>query len=327
MSETMIAGVSGEDGLRIAEVPVPTPGPGQVLVSVRAAGMNRADLNAARGAGVASKASLGRPIGMEWAGEIVETGPDVTGLKVGDRVMCSGSGGYSAYAVADAGRCLKLDTTGLGYDSAAVLPLALMTAHDALISNGQLPVGGTVLVQGASSAVGLATLQIARLRGATVVIGTSTSADKRARLSDFGATHVVDPKKEGWVEEVLSATDGIGVDTTVDMVSGPAVNTLMRATAVKGRIVNVGRLGGTRADFDFDLHAARRLAFIGVTFRSRSAQEISDIVERLRADHWGAIAAGELSLPIDRSFALSDAIAAHAHMAANAHFGKIVLIP
>ena len=161
MSEMMQAGVASESGLAVRRVQRPTPGDGQVLVQVAAAGMNRADLNAAKGAGIASRDALGKPIGMEWAGVVVGTGPGVVGFAPGDRVMCSGAGGYAEYAVADAGRTLKLDD-GFDLKKAAVLPLALLIAHDALVVNGRLKAGESVFVQGASSAVGLMTLQIAR---------------------------------------------------------------------------------------------------------------------------------------------------------------------
>ncbi|MCV0394923.1 MAG: zinc-binding dehydrogenase [Rhizobiaceae bacterium] len=323
----MKAGVAGENGLSIAEVERPAPGPEQVLVKVVAAGMNRADLNAARGAGVASKASLGRPIGMEWAGEVVELGTGVTGLAVGDRVMCSGSGGYAEYAVADMGRTMRLAASGPELERAAVLPLALMTADDALVTNGRMQQGDDVLVHGASSAVGLMTLQIARLKGARTIAATSGDAGRRARLAEFGATHPVDPNEAGWAESLAEQVGGDGIDVAVDMVSGAGIKALMKLAAVRGRIVNVGRLGGTKAEFDFDLHAAKRLNYIGVTFRTRSLAEIRAIAAKVRDDLWDDIAAGRLSLPIDRSFALDDALAAHEHMAANRHFGKIVLIP
>lgn len=323
MTPMMRAGVSTPDGLAVREVPRPVPGDGQVLVRVAAAGLNRADLDAARGAGVADPKSLGRPIGMEWAGEVVETGTAVTGFRPGDRVMCSGSGGYAEYAVADMGRTLPLG--GLDVRQAAVLPLALMTAHDALVTNGRLRAGEAVLVQGASSAVGLMALQIARLKGAAVIVGTSSDAERRGRLPGFGATLALDARQEGWTGEVLAATGGRGVDLVVDMVSGPLVNPTMTVTAVRGRMVNVGRLGGMTAAFDFDLHAARRIDYIGVTFRTRTVDEVRAIVHRVREDLWDAVQSGTLSLPIDRRFTLDDAPAAHAHMRANAHFGKILL--
>lgn len=327
MAQMMRAGVSGAEGLRVAEVPRPVPGAGQVLVKVAAAGMNRADLNAARGAGVATAASLGKPIGMEWAGEVVTTGAGVTGLAEGEAVMCSGSGGYAEYAVADARRCIPLTGSGLTLHEAAVLPLVLMTAHDAVVTNGRLAAGEAVLVQGAASAVGLMAMQIAALRGARVVAGTSGNPGRRDRLAAFGATHALDPASPDLIATVLQATGGAGVDLVIDMVSGDSVNRSMQMAAVRGRMVNVGRLGGTSAAFDFDLHAAKRLDYIGVTFRTRSPDEVAEIVRRMRADLWQPLLEGRLRLPVDRSFALSDAVAAHAHMQSDRHFGKIVLLP
>jgi NADPH2:quinone reductase len=325
-TRTMLAGVASENGLELREVARPVPSPGQVLVRVAAAGLNRADLNAARGAGVASKDSFGKPIGMEWAGTVEDVGRDVADFALGDRVMCSGSGGYAEYAVTDSGRTLKLPE-GFDLAEAAVLPLALLTAHDAVVTNGRLREGEAVLVQGASSAVGLMTLQLARLKGARIIAGSSTLANRRARLREFGATHVVDPAQSSWAEELIEATGGKGVDLVVDMIAGASVNLSMKAAAVRGRMINVGRLGGAKADFDFDLHAAKRLDYIGVTFRTRTIAEVREIVARMHADLWDGVRSRRLFLPIDSRFSLADAAAAHKRMAANAHFGKIVLNP
>lgn len=325
MTATMKAGVATEAGLAIREVARPVPGPEQVLVRVAAAGMNRADLNAAKGTGVATADAFGKPIGMEWAGEVVECGAAVTGFRPGDRVMCNGTGGYADYAVADMGRTIGIGA--MDFQAAAVLPLALMTAHDAVVTHGRLAAGERVLVQGASSAVGLMAMQIARWRGAATVVGTSSDPARRARLNEFGATHTVDSRDAGFLDEVAAATGGKGVEVVVDMVSGPGFNDLMKAAAVRARIVNVGRLGGTKAEFDFDLHAAKRFDYIGVTFRTRSLAEIRGIVDRMRADLADEIASGRIALPIDRSFPLHEALAGHERMWANAHFGKIVLIP
>lgn len=322
---TMLAGVSSESGIAIRQVPRPVPLDEQVLVKVAAAGMNRADLNAAKGAGVATKDSLGKPIGMEWAGEVVAVGSKVSDLRPGDKVMASGSGGYAQYAVSDQGRTHKID--GLDLEKAAALPLVLMTAHDAVVTNGRFKSGESILVQGASSAVGLMAMQIARLIGAANIFGSSSNSDRRARLAEFGATHAIDPASADWPKVVLDQTGQKGVELVVDMVSGPSVNQSMQAAAVRGRVVNVGRLGGVRAEFDFDLHAANRLEYVGVTFRTRSPAEVRAIARRMQEDLWEPLTAGRIGLPIDRSFSLSDAAKAHAHMAANAHFGKIVLIP
>ena len=322
----MKAGISSDQGLIISEAPVPAPAAHQVLVRVGAAGLNRADLNAARGAGVATKSSLGKPIGMEWAGEVVEIGGSVSAFRPGDMVMCSGSGGYAEYAVSDEGRTIPL-APGFDITRAAALPLALMTAHDAVMTRGKFRPGQSILVHGASSAVGLMALQIARWRGARVVAGTSTNPVKRERLAEFGATERLDPADITWSDRLLAATGGQGVDVAIDMVSGPSINETMKATAVMGTIVNVGRLGGAKAEFDFDLHAARRLNYIGVTFRSRSPDEVRILVDAMKADLLAPVMSGELALPIDRTFPLSEAPEAHRLMAANGHFGKLVLLP
>ena len=211
-------------------------------------------------------------------------------------------------------------------EQGACLSVALMTMHDALITNGRMRRGESVLIQGASTGVGLMGLQIAKLKGAGPVIGSSTQAAKRARLKEFGADLVIDSKDAGWVDAVLEATGGKGVDLNIDMLSGSVANRNMQAAAFCGRIVNVGRLAGQKDEFDFDLHALRRIDYIGVTFRTRTVEEVREIAKRMQADLWDAVTAGKLTLPIDKTFPLDDAVAAQAHMRANAHFGKIVLV-
>jgi len=213
----------------------------------------------------------------------------------------------------------------MGWEQAATLPIALQTMHDAIVTNGRLHRGEAVLIQGASSGVGLMGLQVAKFMGAELVIGSSTDAGRRARLHEFGAGLAVDSSDPAWPDAVLAATDGKGVDLVVDQISAPVANGNLRATRVLGRIVNVGRLGGAVGEFDFDLHAARRISYVGVTFRTRSLEEVREINRRMREDLWDAVAAGKLRVPIDRSFPLEQANEAQAHMRANAHFGKIVL--
>jgi NADPH2:quinone reductase len=182
-----------------------------------------------------------------------------------------------------------------------------------------------VLILGASSGVGLLAMQIAKVMGAGLVVGSSTNPERRARLGEFGADLAVDTSDPAWVRQVLDATGGAGVDLVVDQVSGLAASQAMAATRILGRMVNVGRLGGMRAEFDFDLHALRRITYVGVTFRTRSAEEVRMIVRRMREDLLAAIDSGRLRLPIDRVFPLDQAAEALAHMRANRHFGKIVL--
>ena len=321
-ADTMKAAVTGASGLELREVPRPKPKPNDVLVRVRVADLNRADLAGAAHHGTAT--ALFIP-GLDWAGDVAEVGSEVKGIKVGDRVMCSGSGGYAEYAVSDWGRVLPIPSKNLSYEQAATLPVALITMHDALVTNGRLKKGEAVLIQGASSGVGLMGLQIAKHMGARLVIGSSTNPERRARLKEFGADLAIDTSQPQWVQQVLDATGGKGVDLVVDQVSGKLTNQTMQATAILGRIVNVGRLGGTHAEFDFNLHALRRIDYIGVTFRTRSQEEVREISRRMRADLWPAVEAGTFKLPVDRSFPLAEAEQAQARMRANAHFGKILL--
>ncbi|MDE0390167.1 MAG: zinc-binding dehydrogenase [Rhodospirillales bacterium] len=321
----MKAVVLTDEGLALRELSVPEPKPNEILVKVAASGLNRADLIMAAGRPHGSLGGAGTIAGLEWAGEVEAVGAEVPEFRPGDQVMCSGAGGYAEYAVTDWGRACPVPKAASGPVEAATLPIALQTMHDALITNGRLAAGESVLIQGASSGVGIMAIQIARLKGAGTVIATSRDAGRRARLAEVGADLVLDLGDPGWVEQAREATGGEGVDLTIDQVSGSLANQTMQAAAVLGRIVNVGRLGGFTAEFDFDLHALKRIDYIGVTFRTRSVEEVRAINAAMRADIWDAVEDGTLSLPIDRTFALEQAAEAQAHMRANAHFGKIVL--
>jgi NADPH2:quinone reductase len=320
----MKAYIYGANGAAITDMPKPSPSGTQVLVRVHACGMNRADLAMIKGHVHGSAGGVGTVLGMEWAGEIVELGSDAKGFKVGDRVMGSGPGGYAEYAVTDYGRIFPIPSS-TDYEQAASLTLALTTMHNAVVTVGALQPGQSLLVQGASSGVGLMAQQIAKLKGAKLVIGSSTDAARRAQLTAHGADMAIDSNDPAWVDQVLKATDGAGVDVIIDQVSGKLANQNLAATKVLGRIVNVGRLGGTHGDFDFDLHAARRIQYIGVTFRTRSIEEIRDIFAQVKQDIWPAVESGKLKLPIDRVFAFGDIAQAVDYMSANRHFGKIVL--
>ncbi len=321
----MQAAYVGENGLEFGDVPRPQPKPHEILVRVRTASLNRADLAVAAGAAHGAMGGAGTIPGLEFAGEIEAMGAEVTGWKIGDRVMCTGAGGYAQYAVTDHLRALPVPD-GFDFDRAATLPLALQTMHNALVENGGMRPGDSVLILGASSGVGLMAQQIARYLGARVVIGSSTDDGRRAKLTEFGAHHAIDTSDAAWLDRVRALTDG-GVDLIIDQISGRLVTPAMQAAAVGGRIVNVGRLGGGTAEFDCDLHALKRIRYIGVTFRTRSIEEIRAIVAGVKRDLWPAICDGTLRLPIDGSFALADVAKALEHMRANRHFGKILLHP
>jgi NADPH:quinone reductase len=320
----MKAFVYGANGAEIADVAKPSPKGTQVLVRVRACGLNRADLGMTKGHAHGSAGGVGTVLGMEWAGEIAELGPEAKGVKVGDKVMGSGAAAFAEYTLADHGRLFRAPSN-MNFDEACTLPIALATMHNAVVTVGGLQAGQSVMIQGASSGVGLMALQIAKLKGAKLVVGSSTNSERRARLKEFGADLAVDSSDAGWVDQVLQATSGEGVDLIVDQVSGKVASQNLKATRIKGRIVNVGRLGGTHADFNFDLHAARRIAYIGVTFRTRTTEEIRAIFDEVRKDIWPAVESRRLQLPIDKVFAFDDIGKAFGRMEANQHLGKIVV--
>ena len=321
----MKAAVVAEPGkIEIRDLPMPEPGPDEILVKVRTAGLNRADLLVAMGHFHGARGGPGAIPGIECAGEVVRSGGPSSPFKQGDQVLCSVAGGFCEYVVANVSRSVIMPKN-LDWRQAGTLPVALQTMHNAIVTNGQLKRGQSVLIQGASSGVGLMGMQIARFMGAGVVIGSSTNAGRRARLRDFGADLALDTSDSNWPQRVKDATGGKGVDLVIDMVSGGVINGNMQAAALLGRIVNVGRLGGMKGEFDYDLHALKRLTYVGVTFRTRTLEEIADIISAMRADLWPAVESGQLRLPISRAYPLAEAGAALEHMKANQHFGKIVL--
>jgi len=322
----MKAAVVGEKGAEIRDLPVPTPAPHEVLIRVRASSLNRADVGVAAGHQHGRVGGIGARIGLECSGEVAAVGSAVKAFKAGDRVMGSAPGGYAEYAVADVGRVHSIPANNMTYEQAACLPVALQTMHNAIVTAGRFKRGETLLIQGASSGVGLMGMQIGKLMGATLVMGTSTNAARRARLKDYGCDLAIDSSSPAWAEEVKKATGGKGVDLIVDMVSAPVANQNLEAASILGRIVNVGRLGGQKGEFDFDLHALKRVDYIGVTNRTRTPAELNEVTRLMRADLWPAVEAGTLSLPIDKTFPLDQVADALAMMRANQHFGKIVLV-
>ncbi len=321
----MRAAVVGEKGAEVRAVPKPEPAPNEILIKVRASSLNRADVGVAAGHQHGRVGGIGSRIGLECAGEVEAIGRDVKDFKPGDRVMGSAPGSYAEYVVADPGRVARIPANNMTYEQAACLPVALQTLHNAIVTAGRFKRGETLLIQGASSGVGLMGMQIGKFMGASLVMGTSTNPARRARLKEFGCDLAIDTTDPKWPEAVKKATADKGVDLIVDMVSGGVANGNMEAAAILGRIVNVGRLGGQKGEFNFDLHALKRIDYIGVTNRTRTPEELNEVTRRMRADLWPAVEAGTLSLPIDKTFPLDKVAEALAMMKANQHFGKIVL--
>jgi NADPH2:quinone reductase len=321
----MKAAVVGEKGAEVRDLPKPEPAPNEVLIRVRASSLNRADVGVAAGHQHGRVGGIGSRIGLECAGEVEAVGREVTAFKPGDRVMGSAPGSYAEYVVADPGRIARIPANNMTYEQAACFPVALQTLHNAIVTAGRFKRGETLLIQGASSGVGLMGMQIGKFMGASLVMGTSTNPGRRARLKEFGCDLAIDTTDPKWPEAVKKATADKGVDLIVDMVSGGVANGNLEAAAILGRIVNVGRLGGQKGEFNYDLHALKRIDYIGVTNRTRTPAELNEVTRRMRADLWPAVEAGKLSLPIDKTFPLEKVAEALAMMKANQHFGKIVL--
>ena len=321
----MKAAVVGEKGAEVRDLPKPEPASNQVLIRVRASSLNRADVGVAAGHQHGRVGGIGSRIGLECSGEVEAVGRDVKDFKSGDRVMGSAPGSYAEYVVADPGRIARIPANNMTYEQAACLPVALQTLHNAIVTAGRFKRGETLLIQGASSGVGLMGLQIGKFMGASLVMGTSTNPGRRSRLKEFGCDVAIDTTDPKWPEAVKKATADKGVDLIVDMVSGGVANGNLEAAAILGRIVNVGRLGGQKGEFNYDLHALKRIDYIGVTNRTRTPEELNEVTHRMRADLWPAVEAGKLSLPIDKTFPLEKVAEALAMMKANQHFGKIVL--
>ncbi len=321
----MQAAVLGEKGVEVRDLPKPAPKNNEVLIQVRASSLNRADLLVALGHQHGAVGGVGARLGLECSGEVEAVGREVAGIKPGDRVMASAPGGFAEYVVTDAARVHRIPGNNMSYEQAACFPVALQTMHNAIATAGRLKRGETMLMQGASAGVGLLGMQIGKLLGASLVIGTSTNAERRARLPEFGCDLALDSSDPAWPEAVKKATGGTGVDLIVDLVSAPVANQNLEAASILGRIVNVGRLGGMKGEFDFDKHALKRIDYIGVTFRTRTVDEVREINRLMRADLWPALEAGKLTLPIHKSFRLADISEALALMRANRHFGKVVI--
>ena len=283
----------------LRDVPEPTAGPGQALVAVRAAGTNRGEL--IRGAAM----QAGNPTrsGGEFAGEIAALGDGVSGYQVGDRVMGRTTGSYAEYVVAPV-RALMRIPDGMSWTSAAAIPNVYVTAHDAIVTNAALAPGESVLVTGASSGVGTAAIQIARHLGASPVLATTRAPAKAAALRALGAHEVVHTNEPAWVDAVLRATSGRGVDVIIDHVGGTDPSR-QRARARAERPPGQRRADGdARGECDLDEIARKRAHIIGVTFRTRTPEESLECSERFAAHLLPAVAKGVLAPVLDRTFPL-----------------------
>jgi NADPH:quinone reductase len=306
------------------EVPAPAPKPGEVLVRVHATGTNRGEL-LARPLIRSSNPKL-QPVigGIEFAGQIVALAPGVAEWKAGDRVMGRASGSYAELVAVNQQALMRIPDT-LTYPEGAAIPNVFVTAHDAIVTAAQLHSGESAMITAGSSGVGTAAVQIARYLGAQPLLTTTRSAAKAEALQALGATHAIDLSKPDWVGSVKAATDGRGVDVIIDNVGGPMLKDNLHALAVRGRLVSVGRNAGNVGECNLDELAFKRASFIGVTFRTRSAEEALACSERFASDLLDAFDRGALKPIVDRIFPFDRIVDAHTYMLSDAQVGKIVL--
>lgn len=306
--------------LQMADVPVPQPGPGQVLLKMHAAGLNRGEFIP----GGLVKDGASKPAGIEGAGVVTALGSGVEGLRMGDRVMGRCAGAFSEFAVMDAREALPVPP-GLSMEAAASVPLTYLVVHDMLVTQGRLRAGEWLLVTGVSSGVGVASLQAAKAMGAQV-IGTSGSPEKLARLKDLGLDLGLQTRAPDFAAQVLQATGGQGVGLVVNTVGGSVFAECVRTLAFEGRLATVGYVDHTlKAEIDLQALHVKRLTLFGVSNKLRSAGQRAAGVPAFVADWLPALADGRMRPVVDRVFAFGDAAAAQARMQANQHLGKIVL--
>ena len=303
------------------EIPAPEPAAGQMLVRMRAAGLNRGEFIAGHGL---TKAGAAKPAGMEGAGEIVKLGAGVTGFKIGDRVMGRCPGAFAEYALMDAREAIAIPPR-LSWEDAAGIPLTFMVAQDMLIDQGKLSAGQWLLVTGISSAVGVAALQTAKALGAKV-IGTSGSAEKLERLKAFGLDIGICTRNADFCDAVMAATGGKGVNLVVNNVGGSVFAECVRALAFQGRLATVGYVDGVlKAEIDIEALHAKRLTLFGVSNKLRSAEQKLESRRGFVADILPAIADGRIRPVMDRVYAFDELPAAKARMESNAQLGKIAV--
>jgi NADPH:quinone reductase-like Zn-dependent oxidoreductase len=307
--------------LELRDVPEPAPQAGEILVRVRAAALNRGEFLARQTLPATSPA---KPAGIECAGEVVQLGAGVESFALGERVMGRAAMAFSEYAVLRVGDAIGVPQR-LTWEAAAGASITYLVAYDMLWPGGALQTGEWLLITGASSGVGVASLQLGKLLGARV-IGTSGSAEKLQRLQDLGLDFGLLCRNQGFEQRVMEVTGGLGVDLVVNNVGGSVFAECLRVLAYRGRLATVGHLDGEgRAEIDLLAQHAKRLHLFGVSNKLRSAGEVAECVAGFKRDVLPAIAEGRVRPVVDRVYAFADLPLALARMEANSHVGKIVI--
>jgi NADPH2:quinone reductase len=322
MKAMIIDRAGPEPTIQEADLPEPITGEGQALIEVRAASVNRADLATLAGRHLPTRTG-GAPsvVGLDAAGVVLEA-PESSGLQPGDRVMTKIGGGLAQRIVVDA-RMPVLLPDGWSFTDGAAAIVALMTAHNALVGAGRLQRGDNVLVTAANSGVGQRAVEMARLLGAGSVVAAVRRVRDAHLLSELGADHVISSADSAFAENLAGLTDGLNL--TVDHVGGPMLAPAIKASAVGARFVTVGRLAGGATSIDLEEVAIKRLEVIGVTFRTRNADENAAVVKAMTTDLEPHLRAGKLRPLVHAVFPWTDVQAAQGLVASDQHLGKVVL--
>jgi len=313
----------GPEVLRAEILPVPRPGPGEVLVKVAYAGVNRPDVVQRQGGYPPPPGASPIP-GLEIAGEVAALGEGVDEALAGRRVCALvAGGGYAEYCLARAEHCLEVPA-GMPLAEAAALPETLLTVWHNVFERGWAMEGETVLVHGGTSGIGTMAILLGNLFDLTVIV-TCGGPEKCARALEIGAAHAIDYKAQDFVEEVKRITGGKGVQVVLDMVAGDYVPRNLKCLAADGRHVTIAVQGGAKAEINMAVVMSRRYTLTGSTLRPRSDEFKALLVQEIARNAWPFVEAGRLRPVMDIAFPLAEAAAAHARMEAGAHVGKIVL--
>jgi putative PIG3 family NAD(P)H quinone oxidoreductase len=313
----------GPEVLRLGERPDPQPGPGDVLIHVAAAGVNRPDVLQRRGAYPPPPGASDIP-GLEVAGTIASVGAGVGGFRVGDAVCALVSGGgYATMCVAPAPQCLRVPGT-LDLVAAAAIPETYFTVWTNVFDRGRLQAGETALFHGGTSGIGTTAIQLAVARGA-IVFATAGSDEKVRACEALGARAAINYRTQDFVDVIRSVTSGKGVDLILDIIGGSYLNRNLAALALDGRLVQIGLMGGETASLDLRRVLGRRLTVTGSTLRPRTVEEKGQIAAALARDVWPLLEAGTVKPIVCQTFPLAEAAAAHRLMESSVHIGKIVL--
>lgn len=313
----------GPDVLVPTRRPVPEPGPGEVLIRVAAAGVNRPDV-LQRSGGYPPPPGASDIPGLEIAGEVVALGEAVKGRKLGDQAMALvAGGGYAEYCTAPAAQCLPIPK-GLTMVEAAAMPETFFTVWSNVFDRGRLRPGESILVHGGSSGIGTTAIQLARAFGARVFT-TAGSADKCAACEKLGAEQAINYRDQDFVAVVRDATGGLGVDVILDMVGGEYIARNIKALAPDGRLCQIAFLMGSKAEVDFLPMMLKRLTLTGSTLRPRPVDFKAAIARALERNVWPLVEKGTVKPVIFKTLPLAQAAEAHRLMESSTHIGKIVL--